>query len=140
MSKTLAFTGSDLVQNFDSIDRWIKAADSNIHGLVANEGQIIETLQMLTDYAERLEGRVQALENIKLVVRAPRGSKLFLLTAVGLASYGGYKYALKKFADEIGQTKDENLAKSKVDHPAGRKINGDATNGDTDAKTDNPEK
>lgn len=131
MSKNLAFA---------DLERFITTTNDNIVVLANTEGQLVETLHMLTDYAQRLEGRVQALENIKLVVRAPKSSKLFLLTACGLSAYAAYKYTLKRLDDEPISTKsdDEEYLKSRVDHPAGRKINGHDT--PADKTTDNPEK
>lgn len=134
MSKSLEYTTDMLTKNFELIDKILVSTTSNIEGLVANEASIIETLGINVDVLERLEGRIQALENIKLVIRAPRGSKLFLLSACGLAAYAGYKYALYKVNDMMDR--EEQHIKSRVDHPAGRKIHVGETNPVPEPKID----
>jgi hypothetical protein len=139
MSKIIAdYTTDMLTKNFETIDRALVAMGRNIDGLVANEGAFVETLQINLDYLQRLEGRIQALENIRLVVRAPRGSRLFLITACAASAYAGYKYALKK-VDEWDGSRHQEYMKSRVDHPAGSKMNINVENPTQEQTNDNPE-
>jgi hypothetical protein len=129
MSKTL---------DSPAFERFITAINDDMARIVTNEGQLIETLQTLTDYCQRLEGRVSALENIRLVVRAPRGSKLFLITACAASAYAGFMYAekLREEHQEWRRAKKEEYLKSRIDHPAGTHL---PKTDDTGNSTDNPE-
>lgn len=97
-------------ENFRKITTFMKGAGPVIAGLVRNEGEMVGLVNGLTGVAERLvahaertDARLKTLENIQLVVKAPKRSKLFLLVAVGGAFYAGVKFAqneAKKASEE----------------------------------------
>lgn len=78
-------------QNFMALAQYTEAMDQDLEDLAKRIGEVFDNLHT----------RVKTLENIELVVKAPKSSKLFLLTVCGVSAYVGYKYADRKFQESV---------------------------------------
>lgn len=103
--------------------------DANFGRLTDFSTDIVDTLQSLTTLAERTETRLQILEKLSARPVVVKSSKVLILTAMAVSAYAGYKYAENRFKDDFAtlqrlRENEREMAKSRTDHPAGKKING----------------
>lgn len=95
--------------------------DDNFHRIMDFNSDVLDTLGSLTTLAERTEARIHVLEKLSARPVVVKSSKVLILTAMAVSGYAGYRYALGKVCREMEYTK------SRIDHPAGRKMNNDTT-------------
>jgi hypothetical protein len=104
--------------------------DDNFHRIIDFNNDVLETLGSLTTLAERTETRLHVLEKLSARPVVVKSSKVLILTAMAVSAYAGYKYAENRFKDDFTtlqrlRENEREMAKSRTDHPAGRKINGE---------------
>lgn len=74
-----------------------KMLGDNFSAINKFNGDVLDILESLTSVAERNDARLKTLENIQLVIKAPKRSKLFLIGLVTLGVWAGYKTAEREF-------------------------------------------
>lgn len=129
------FDDDILAENFSALSRF--------------SNDVVETLQSLTTIVERHEIRLQVVEKVASRPVVVKNSRILILTAMGVSFYAGYKYAQQQMEQrklnqdyarerpaERAAEREEQLKRSKANHPAGSRIDDDAlvVNGSNDPR------